>query len=109
MKNNLTKLFCDLISTGSQLGDTSVPLKHIGHHLRSFAVQHLPADCDVNFDDIDEHIANVRSAMTRKGSDYDIDAPALRVGSVTEFHGKFTVKLSNGGQISFESSDIMHY
>lgn len=113
--NNLTKLVCDLISFGSQLGTASATNEQIGRSVRYTCVTRLPEDCDVIFEQVDEHIANCRAAML--GSDNDIDKvrTALAQGKpvsikrITEFHNKLSVHLSNGRVLSFNATDIVHY
>lgn len=112
---NLTKLFCDLISVGTQLPTTSVSSEQIGRNVRYLGVTHLPDGCDVDFDLVDEHIKNCRAAM--HGSDYDIDklrrelaqGKPVSIKRVVEFHHQLTVHLSDDTRLSFNSSDIVHY
>lgn len=112
--NNLTKLFCDLISIGSQLGDRSVTDEHIGHHLRYVAFSQLPEDCDIDCDAVDDHIKNVRCAMN--GADNDIDDIRTRlaqghpisISRIVEFHGKLTVKLNDGTELPFDAKEVSH-
>ena len=112
---NLTKLFCDLISVGTQLPTTSVSNEQIGRNVRYLGVSYLPDGFDVDFEEIDDHIRNCRAAT--HGSDYDIDrlrrelaqGKPVSIKRITEFHNQLTVHLSDDTCLSFNSSDIVHY
>lgn len=112
---NLTKFVCDLISFGSQLGTASASNKQIGRSVRYLCVTRLPEDCDVDFEQVDDHIANCRAAM--HGSDNDIDkirtalvqGQPVSVKRITEFHNKLSITLSDGKELSFNATDIVRY
>ena len=112
---NLTKLFCDLISVGTQLPTTSISNEQIGRNVRYLGVSHLPDGFDVDFETIDDHIRNYRAAT--HGSDYDIDklrrelaqSRPVSIKRITEFHNQLTVHLSDDTHLSFNSSDIVRY
>ena len=112
---NLTKLFCDLISVGTQLPTTSVSNEQIGRNVRYLGVSHLPEGFDVDFEAIDDHIRDCRAAI--HGSDYDIDklrrelaqGKPVSIKRITEFHNQLTVHLSDDTHLSFNSSDIVRY
>ena len=112
---NLTKLFCDLISIGTKLPTTSVSNEQIGRNIRSIGVSHLPDGFFVNFNAIDAHFRNCRASTY--GSDYDIDklrrelaqGKPVSIKRITELRGQLTVHLSDGTDLSYNSSDIVHY
>ena len=121
---NLTKLFCDLISTGCTINEADA--SQIAQHVAYLAHTHLPDGFWINCDDLEEHIANLqvcrRNAEQKmvddaRGADFDIDAVRNRLAQgkpvsikrIVEFHNKLTVTLSDDKQLSFNATDIVHY
>jgi hypothetical protein len=98
MKTNLTKLMNDCISLGVQLSDKRTSTEQAVRQAKSIAIHCIPDDCDADLDLVEEHVQNLRAFGNPK-----------RVRRVTEFHGKFTVELTDGQTFSFSSSDISHY
>lgn len=111
---NLTKLFCDLLSAGSQIA-SATSTEEVSKHINALAFHHLPEDCDVDLGAIEDHIDSMRSAL--KGADHDIDNVRARlaqgkpvsVQKIVEFRGQMTVKLDNGNELTFDSSEVTHY
>ena len=112
---NFTKLFCDLILIGTQLPTTSISNEQIGRNVRYLGVSHLPDGFDVDFEVIDDHIRNYRASTY--GSDYDINrlrrelaqSKPVCIKRITELRGQLTIHLSDGTDLSYNSSDIVHY
>ncbi len=102
MKANLTKMINDCISLGLTLADKRTSAEQAARNAKSIAIHCLPDDCDADLDDIEQHIQNLK-AFAGSGSE------GASVSDVVEFHGKFTVKLSNGQTVTFEARDITHY
>ena len=103
---NLTKLFCDLLSAGSQLGDTTVPTEQIVNHLKYVAFHCLPEDCDADLEAIAEHVEDVRLAIRTANAER---TKPLRIKRVTEFHNELTVHLDDFRELKFNSSDIVRF
>lgn len=99
MKTNFTKLINDYISLGFTLADKRANTEQAVRQAKSIAIHCLPDDCDADLDDISEHVQNLRAFA----------GPEPSVALVTEFHGKYTVKLSNGKELRFTEDDLVKY
>lgn len=99
MKTNLTKLVNDCISLGFTLADKHADTEQAVRQAKSIAIHCLPDDCDADLDDISEHVRNLRAFA----------GPEPSVVCVTEFHGKYTVKLSNRKELRFTEDDLVKY
>lgn len=119
---NLTKLFCDLISTGCTINEADA--SQIAQHVACLAHHMLPDGFWINVDDLEEHIANLqvcrRNAEQKmvndaRGVDFDDVRNRLAQGKpvgvkrITEFHNKLSITLSDGKELSFNATDIVHY
>lgn len=121
---NLTKLFCDLISTGCTINEADA--SQIAQHVAGLAHHMLPDGFWVNVDDLEEHIENLqlcrRNAEQKmvndaRGADFDIDDVRNRLAQgkpvsikrITEFHNKLSITLSDGKELSFNTMDVVHY
>ena len=78
---NLTKLFCDLLSVGCTINQADA--SQIAQHVTTLAHTQLPDGFWVNPEDLEKHIAHLQNCHTKamrrlvddmKGSDFDIDA-----------------------------------
>lgn len=99
MKANLTKLINDCISLGFTLADKRADTEQAIRQAKSIAIHCLPDDCDANLDDVAEHVQNLRAFA----------GPEPFVVQVTEFHGKYTVKLSDRKELRFCEDDLVKY
>lgn len=113
---DLTKLINDLISFGCgierQDTDIQTTMSCLAGIMLNQDVAHLGF---INYNAIQEHIEAIRRA--HRGADFDIDKvrpqapqlPTLGIKDIIEFHGKYTIKLNDGRELSFDSFDITHY
>lgn len=110
---NFTKLFCDLISVGANLRETTVPVDQIVSAIEGIALYHQLGLLDLQA--VKNHIEDVRVAQS--GADNDIDDVRLRlaqgrpvsISRIVEFHGKLTVKLNDGTELPFDAKEVSHY
>lgn len=103
MKANLTKLINDFISLGLTLADKSTNVEDASRQAKAIAVHCVPEGCDADIDLIEEHLNLLKSRVPSQVEYTPV------VTKVTEFHGKFTVRLSNGQVVSFDDRDVIHY
>lgn len=101
MKTNFTKLINDYISLGFTLADKRANTEQAVRQAKSIAIHCLPDDCDANLDDISEHVQHLRAFAGPE--------PERFIVRVTEFHGKYTVKLSDGKELRFTEDDLVKY
>lgn len=111
-----TKLFCDLISFGSQLAQHDAPMEQV---MSCLAGIYLNNDCSsaeiiLDYDVLRDYINHVKVAL--KGADNDIDVRArlaqsrpVSIKDIIEFHGRLTVKLNDGTALSYSTNEITHY
>lgn len=103
---NLTKLFCELLTAGTEIKEARFA-EQVKDRVKYLAWNHLPEDCDIDLDEIEHHIYFLRSVL-RRGSDQDIDKPK-RAQRVVDFHGKLTVNLDDGSELTLDFADVPHY
>lgn len=101
MKANLTKLINDYLSLGLQLSDKRTSTEQAVRQAKSIAIHCLPDNCDANLDYVAEHVQNLRAFAGPE--------PERFIVRVTEFHGKYTVKLSDGKELRFDEDDLVKY
>lgn len=112
---DLTKLFCDLISFGCGIERYSGDIQTVMSSLASLVLNEGVWEIGkLDYDAIQAHIEAIRAAH-QQGADFDIDVRVrlaqgkpVSIKDIIEFHGKYTVKLSDGRSLSYDDS-ITHY
>lgn len=109
---DFTKLFCDLISFGSQIGNSASVEQKLQCLAGIVLNENISSLGTIDYEAIRQHIGRLKAAnevqAQWRGADNDIDKP-LSIKRITEFHHQLKVELSNGSCLSFNSSDIVHY
>ena len=107
---DFTKLFCDLISFGSQIGNSATDEQKLQCLAGIILNENISSLGTIDYEAIRQHIGRLKAAnevqAQWRGADNDID---LSIKRITEFHHKLSVTLSNGRVLSFTADDIIHY
>lgn len=114
---DITKFVNDLISFGCGIERHDTDIQTTMSCLANIVLNSEVCQIGkLNYNAIQAHIESIRAAH-QQGADFDIDAVRTRLAQgksvsikrITEFHNKLSVHLSDGSELSFNATDIVHY